>query len=458
MLKGNTTEEQIWNYLSDNIKNDFGVAGLMGNLYAESGLSPINLQNSFEKKFNMTDVSYTKAVDNGTYDNFITDKAGYGLAQWTYHSRKQSLLEYAMKRNKSIGDLETQLEFLLLELTNSFKSVWSTLLQAKSVEIASNAVLLKFEAPANTSAIVAEKRISYGKNFYNKYHTVKASENKKTTPKIETTSELIITPYFGTTNTTYSPNRAIEWIVVHYTAGTTSKKGSALNLACGVKSGTLGTSAEFYVDDSTIIQYIQDIENRYSWSVGGSKYPTMSTKLGGIYYNKCTNKNSINIEICSNKTNKSSFNLTDSDWFFSREELILTAELIKKLMKKYNIDTDHVIMHHQVNGKNCPAMWTRNDEELKGWYDFLKLVNNGKEVKTPIITSSTTTIKTNATPPYLIKVTAAALNIRAGAGVGYAIKGVIKDKNTYTIIEEKEGWGKLKSGIGWINLKYTTKV
>ena len=63
------------------IGNPYGVAGLMGNLYAESGLRSNNLQNTFEKKFGMTDEQYTAAVDNGTYTNFVKDSAGYGLAQ-----------------------------------------------------------------------------------------------------------------------------------------------------------------------------------------------------------------------------------------------------------------------------------------------------------------------------------------------------------------------------------------
>lgn len=80
MLKGNTVEEKIWNFLLDNIKNEYAVAGVMGNLYAESALNPKNLQNSFEKNLKMTDETYTAAVDKGIYENFITDKAGYGLA------------------------------------------------------------------------------------------------------------------------------------------------------------------------------------------------------------------------------------------------------------------------------------------------------------------------------------------------------------------------------------------
>ena len=62
------------------------------------------------------------------------------------------------------------------------------------------------------------------------------------------------------------------------------------------------------------------------------------------------------------------------------------------------------------------------------------------------------------TGPYKVKVTANALNIRNGASVDHKIVGCITNKGVYTIVEEKNGWGKLKSGAGWINLKYTKKV
>lgn len=59
--------------------------------------------------------------------------------------------------------------------------------------------------------------------------------------------------------------------------------------------------------------------------------------------------------------------------------------------------------------------------------------------------------------PYLVKITASALNVRAGAGIEYNINTCVKKGEVFTIIEEKSGWGKLKSGAGWINLKYTMK-
>ena len=57
-LKGSTQEEQIWNFLKAEIGNDYGAAGLMGNLDAESGLNPKNLENLCEKRLKEAGKSY----------------------------------------------------------------------------------------------------------------------------------------------------------------------------------------------------------------------------------------------------------------------------------------------------------------------------------------------------------------------------------------------------------------
>lgn len=66
--------------------------------------------------------------------------------------------------------------------------------------------------------------------------------------------------------------------------------------------------------------------------------------------------------------------------------------------------------------------------------------------------------KTEGFKPYLVKVTDSALNIRKGAGTSYPVVGCIGDKGIYTIVAEDNGWGKLKSGAGWISLAYTKRV
>ncbi|MBR2493595.1 MAG: LysM peptidoglycan-binding domain-containing protein, partial [Paludibacteraceae bacterium] len=181
---GTTADEKtIWNYLMGKIGNAYGVAGLMGNLYAESALKSNNLQQTYETKLGYNDVSYTAAVDNGTYNNFVKDSAGYGLAQWTYWSRKQNLLNYVKAQKKSVGDLTVQLEFLCKELSESYKGVFADLKSAKSVLSASNSVLFNFERPANQSEAVQKKRAEYGQKYYDKY-----AGNASSTPVVQPTT------------------------------------------------------------------------------------------------------------------------------------------------------------------------------------------------------------------------------------------------------------------------------
>lgn len=63
---------------------------------------------------------------------------------------------------------------------------------------------------------------------------------------------------------------------------------------------------------------------------------------------------------------------------------------------------------------------------------------------------------------FKVRVTAKALNFRAGAGTEYKINGTIKQNQVFTIVETKMNgntkWGKLKSGAGWISLQYTEKI
>lgn len=165
-----SNEKKIWAVLLFAIGNPCGAAGLMGNLYAESGLRPNNLQNSCERRLGMTDDAYTAAVDDGSYSGFVGDSAGYGLAQWTHWSRKQNLLDFAKARNVSIGDLDMQLAFLLQELRGD-SAVMKVLRSASSVREASDAVLTRYERPANQSESAKVRRAAYGQKYYDKYAT-----------------------------------------------------------------------------------------------------------------------------------------------------------------------------------------------------------------------------------------------------------------------------------------------
>ena len=174
-------ERAIWDFLIGKGLNKYAAAGLMGNLYAESGLNPQNLQNSYEKKLGMSDAQYTQAVDSGAYANFATDSAGYGLAQWTYHTRKQSLLHYSRSTNQSIGSLMMQLGFLWQEL-QGYTAVMNALKNAKTVSDASDAVLTGYEKPADQSAQMKAKRASFGQVYYDRYAGKTTTSAPVTTP------------------------------------------------------------------------------------------------------------------------------------------------------------------------------------------------------------------------------------------------------------------------------------
>lgn len=195
----------IWDFLKGKGLNEYAVAGIMGNLYAESALNPKNLQNSYEKSLGMTDDTYTSKVDNGSYTNFVKDSAGYGLAQWTYWSRKQALLEFAQAAKKSIGDLGMQLDFLWKEL-QSYSSVMKTLNSATSIKAASDAVLTGFEKPADQSDSVKTKRAGYGQTYYDKYASGKASTS--TPAKEETFKSYLVKVTASVLNVRKEPTTA----------------------------------------------------------------------------------------------------------------------------------------------------------------------------------------------------------------------------------------------------------
>ena len=167
-------EKTIWDFLKGKGLNEYAVAGIMGNLYAESALNPQNLQNNGNNKLGMTDAEFTAAYDSGKYalDTFIHDGYGYGLAQWTYWSRKQALANFAKAAGKSIGDLGMQLDYLWKEL-QGYTAVMKVLNAAESVRAASDAILTGYERPADQGTAVQEKRAGYGMTYYEKYADTK---------------------------------------------------------------------------------------------------------------------------------------------------------------------------------------------------------------------------------------------------------------------------------------------
>ena len=227
---------------------------------------------------------------------------------------------------------------------------------------------------------------------------------------------------------------AIKYIVIHYTANKTdTAKANASYYANG---NTRSAGAHYFVDDSTVYQSIPDL--RIAWAVGGNKWNDCATTGGGTMHGIVTNSNSVSIEMCS------------KNGVITEATLANVVTLCKSLMKKYNVPVANVYRHFDVTGKPCPGWDGWIDKTAVKWKDFKTRIG------TAAVTSSASTTATSTT--YRVKITADVLNVRAGAGTSYKINTTVKQGEVYTIVSEKNGWGELKSGAGWISLKYTNKI
>lgn len=118
-----------------------------------------------------------------------------------------------------------------------------------------------------------------------------------------------------------------------------------------------------------------------------------------------------------------------------------------------SVDVPGIIIEHSFHTNAKSAKWLLDDNNLD------KLA----QAEAKVIAEHYGMEKKAEAPkaefkPYLVKVTASALNVRAGVGTSYKINTVIKKNEVYTIVGEKDNWGKLKSGAGWISLKYCKKI
>lgn len=176
-----TTEQIIWNFLKQKGLTDYAVAGIMGNLQAESGLRPNNLEDTKSQKLGLSDEEYTRRVDNGTYSNFIIDECGYGIAQWTTTGRKRKLFTICKANNKSISDLGCQLTLLYEELVEM--NLIDRLNKCRNIGPASDIILKEFENPLDKSTKVQNYRSSLSKNFYDKFKGTQGGTTMKYTDK-----------------------------------------------------------------------------------------------------------------------------------------------------------------------------------------------------------------------------------------------------------------------------------
>lgn len=151
---------------------------------------------------------------------------------------------------------------------------------------------------------------------------------------------------------------AIKYIVIHYTGndGDTAAANAKYYAGSVVK-----TSAHYFVDAKEIVQSVPDL--RVAWAVGGNRYASCKQTGGGKLYGKCTNTNSISIEICDA--------VRDGVYKPAPETVAAALDLTRELQKKYSVPTANVIRHFDVTGKLCPAYWVNDAVWRSEFWDKL---------------------------------------------------------------------------------------
>lgn len=158
------------------------------------------------------------------------------------------------------------------------------------------------------------------------------------------------------------PNRTIKYLAIHFTAGSNSKPGKAKDTKHVFEQRK--ASADFCVDDRDMVQFNPDLHNYYCWAVGDKKAIGSN---GGQLYGIAKNSNTISIELCSTCTPATAKTVSlsnHSNWSFTDAAINNAVKLSKILMKKFNIDKDHVVRHYDISGKLCPGIVGWNDDPL----------------------------------------------------------------------------------------------
>ncbi len=151
-----------------------GAIGLLGNLQGEaSDFDPRSVEgmsnpNSFLRRMGLTEIEYTRRANageptfNGKY--FIKDSTGYGIVQWTWWARKKNLLDFAKSRGTSVGDLDTQIAFMLKEMQTQYTPTWKVVCTTNSIAKAVEICVTNYEKPDKQGEAI-EKRTGYANTW-----------------------------------------------------------------------------------------------------------------------------------------------------------------------------------------------------------------------------------------------------------------------------------------------------
>ena len=489
MLTGKSNAEKIWNnFLKSKRFNNYACAGILGNMNAESGLISQNMQDSFEKTYN--DITYTNAIDNGSYsrEKFSMDAIGYGICQWTWHTRKRNLYNYAKSKNVSIGDLEMQLEFFYKEISEVFPSIFRSLRYATSVEEASDVMLFKYECPANAESL-RSKRTEFGYKYYTLF----------------------------VTNTTTKTEGVVSMGYKYYTKGKAVKVSDHFYSTEFDCHGS-GCCSQTIVNEKMPV-HLEQIRNHFNAPVtitSPYRCPTHNSRpsVGGAPNSRHTKGDACDIVVkgvpprtvaqyCESigilgiglyETQKDGFfvHIDERDyksfWYGQSERPVTTFGAYNGTTSSgsniQNTNTLDTILNIGDRGAAVKAMQEKlirlgyscgdagaDGDFGNGTYTAVRKFQSEHSIGVDgIAGAQTLTAIDNAIKALdannnsgslvgdKVKTTASLLNVRSGAGTSNRIVKQVKAGTVATVIEERDGWCKLDNPSGWVSRDYVTKI
>ena len=190
------------------------------------------------------------------------------------------------------------------------------------------------------------------------------------------------------------------YIVIHFTAGFYPDSDSDAGMLSTYKSYLeYGSNAHYLVGRNAIWEMVDPKTHYCGYSCGSPVGKINQCKIPGWFGGPLAmshagiagHSNTINIEICSCKTGNKKCDPLDDGWYFNDSTYMNAVMLTAWLCDEFSIRVDHIIMHNQVTGKLCPAMWcspTGNENGLEQFRQSVSLLLNDIVEDTPIISPS----------------------------------------------------------------------
>lgn len=209
----------------------------------------------------------------------------------------------------------------------------------------------------------------------------------------------------------------IKYIVIHYTSNKGDTAQNNLDYFVNVNTGKVG--AHFFVDKAGEVGRSIPM-SKTAWAVGRDY--RSGRKGEAAYYQKCTNENSVSIELCDMcvKTN----------W----EQMLATRKLVKYIQSKCpNAKT--IIRHWDVNGKECPAPFVGTSNEK--WIEFKRFITAGYKFKAKVTENAT---------------------LRSSAKISATNKkGTVKKGSVVSIVKMQNNFGLTNDGY-WVTLNKLKEI